>query len=183
MSLKYGILGLLAEQALHGYEVKHRFEELLGGTWEVNIGQVYTTLQRLERDDLIDTMGDRGDRGKLAYTLTEHGQTALDEWLTQPDDEPQQLREEIYLKLLLTTRLGNGNLPGLLARQRRAYLQKLKDLAELERRVRAEGRDDLVLLIRGAILHTEADLNWVDECAEEADHLRPRAHVKGVHGR
>ena len=53
MSLRFGILGLLAEKPLHGYEVKTRFESLLGGTWEVNIGQIYSTLQRLERDGLV----------------------------------------------------------------------------------------------------------------------------------
>src|ERR1700693_1440837 len=92
MSLKFGILGLLAEQPLHGYEVKTRFEEMLGGTWEVNIGQIYTTLQRLERDRLVEPAGERGERGKHAYTLTEHGQTALHDWLENPESEPQQLR-------------------------------------------------------------------------------------------
>ncbi|TMF78915.1 MAG: helix-turn-helix transcriptional regulator, partial [Chloroflexi bacterium] len=70
MSLRYGVLGLLAEEPLHGYEVKNRFEALLGGTWEVNIGQVYTTLQRLERDGLVRPLGRRGDRGKLLYELS-----------------------------------------------------------------------------------------------------------------
>jgi len=73
MSLRYGILGLLAEQPLHGYEVKTRYEALFGGTWELNIGQVYTTLQRLERDGLVDAVGERGDRGKQRYGLTECG--------------------------------------------------------------------------------------------------------------
>ncbi len=174
MSLKYGILGLLAEQPLHGYEVKHRFEDLMGRTWDVNIGQVYTTLQRLERDSLIDAVGDRGDRGKIAYALTQQGRDALDAWMACPDEEPQQLREDVYIKLLLTARLANGNLDGLLARQRRAYLQKLRGLAELERNARADGRQDLVLLIKGAILHTEADLKWIDVCADEARTIQER---------
>jgi len=170
MSLKFGILGLLAQQPLHGYEVKTRFEDLLGGTWEVNIGQIYTTLQRLERDGLIETVGDRGDRGKLAYRLTSTGQTSLQQWLESPEEEPQQLREEVYVKLLLTNRLANGNLGTLLARQRRAYLQRLRDLADLERKAQKEGRRDLVLLVKGAILHTEADLKWVELCEEGEDH-------------
>lgn len=170
MSLRFGILGLLAQQPLHGYEVKTRFEALLGGTWEVNIGQIYTTLQRLERDDLVAATGGRGDRGKQVYELTAPGRAALDAWLTHPEDNPQQLREEIYVKLLLATRLANGNLDALLTDQRRVYLRKLRSLDELERRARAEGRDDLALLVKGAILHTEADLKWVDACAEEIGH-------------
>src|SRR6202047_4744857 len=107
VSLKYGVLGLLAEEPLHGYEVKNRFEAMLGGTWEVNIGQVYTTLQRLERDGLVRPVGERGDRGKLVYQLSDRGREALDAWLGQPESGPQELREEIYVKLLLAARLAN----------------------------------------------------------------------------
>jgi DNA-binding PadR family transcriptional regulator len=166
MSLKFGILGLLAEQPLHAYSVKVRFEDLLGGSWEVNIGQVYTTLQRLERDQLVEPAEPRGDRGRLPYRLTEMGRMALEAWLAEPESEPQQLREEIYLKLLLAARVANGDLPALLARQRRVYLQRLKDLAVLELQASVLGRDDLVLLYKGALLHTEADLKWVDACAQ-----------------
>src|SRR4029077_21118956 len=105
MSLKYGVMGLLAEESLHGYEVKNRFEAMLGGTWEVNIGQVYTTLQRLERDGLVRPVGSRGDRGKLLYELSAEGQKALEHWLVEPDSGSQQLHEEIYVKLLLPTRI------------------------------------------------------------------------------
>jgi DNA-binding PadR family transcriptional regulator len=167
MSLKFGILGLLAEQPLHAYSVKARFEDLLGGSWEVNIGQVSATLQRLERDGLVEAAEARGDRGRLPYRLTDTGRKALDAWLAEPEEEPQQLREEIYLKLLLASRVANGRLPALLARQRRVYLQRLKDLAVSEQNARSQGRDDLVLLYKGAILHTEADLKWVDVCVQE----------------
>jgi DNA-binding PadR family transcriptional regulator len=166
MSLKFGILGLLAEQPLHAYAVKARFEDLLGGSWEVNIGQVYTTLQRLERDGLVEPAEPRGDRGRLPYRLTEVGSKALATWLAEPESEPQQLREEIYLKLLLAARVADGDLPTLLARQRRVYLQRLKDLAAVEEQARSQGRDDLALLYQGALLHTEADLKWVDACAQ-----------------
>src|SRR6266699_6779082 len=167
VSLKYGVLGLLAEEPLHGYEVKNRFEAMLGGTWEVNIGQVYTTLQRLERDGLVQPVGERGDRGKLLYRPSAEGQKALAEWLAQPDSGPQQLHEDIYVKLLLATRIANGDLQPMLARQKRAYLQRLRDLNRLEERARRDGRTDLARLVRGALLHTEADLKWMDELSSE----------------
>jgi len=167
VSLKYGILGLLAEQPLHGYEVKSRFEELLGGTWEVNIGQVYATFQRLERDDLIEAVGGRGDRGKLVYQLTEPGRRSLEEWLETPEAEPQQLREEVYVKLLLGNRIGNGSLGRLLSSQRSIHLQRLEDLAELVDRASSENQRGVALMLRGAILHTEAALKWLDESIED----------------
>jgi DNA-binding PadR family transcriptional regulator len=169
MSLKFGILGLLSREPLHGYEVKQRFEELLGGTWEVNIGQVYTTFQRLERDHLIQPQGSRGDRGKLSYTITDAGRQAFEQWLGQPPEHPQQLREDIYVKLLLAGRLANGRLDHILNGQRRVCLQRLHDLGELEARARREGRTDLALMVAGAILHTEADLKWIDVCAEQLE--------------
>src|SRR4030081_3291392 len=98
VSLKYGVLGLLKGEPLHGYEVKNRFEAMLGGTWEVNIGQSYTRFQRLARDGLVRPVGARGDRGKLVYELSSEGQKALDDWLAQPDSGPQQLHEDIYVK-------------------------------------------------------------------------------------
>src|SRR5437588_5443982 len=167
LSLKYGLMGLLAEEPLHGYEVKNRFEAMLGGTWEVNIGQIYTTLQRLERDGLVRPVGPRGDRGKLLYDRSPDGHKALDQWLAEPDSGPQQLHEDIYVKLLLATRIANGDLEQLLARQKRAYLQRLRDLNRLEERARRDGRIDLARLVRGALLHTEADLNWMDELSSE----------------
>jgi len=167
LSLKFGVLGLLKEQSLHGYGVKNRFEAMLGGTWEVNVGQIYTTLQRLERDGLVRPVGPRGDRGKLLYELSPEGQKALDQWLGQPDSGPQQLHEDIYVKLLLATRIANGDLQGMLARQKRTYLQRLRDLNRLEERARRDGRIDLARLVRGALLHAEADLKWMDELSSE----------------
>jgi DNA-binding PadR family transcriptional regulator len=167
VALKYGVLGLLSREPLHGYEVKNRFEAMLGGTWEVNIGQIYTTLQRLERDGLVRPVGGRGDRGKLLYELSPEGRKSLEEWLATPDSGPQQLHEDIYVKLLLATRIANGDLQPMLARQKRAYLQRLRDLNRLEERARREGRLDLARLVRGALLHTEADLKWIDELSSE----------------
>ena len=105
MSFKFGVLGLMASDSLHGYEVKARFEALLGGTTDINIGQVYSTLQRLERDGLIAAVGARGDRGRQTYGLTDAGHRALATWLDEPANSPQQLRDEIFLKLLLSERL------------------------------------------------------------------------------
>jgi DNA-binding PadR family transcriptional regulator len=167
MSLKFGVLGLLGEQPLHGYQVKQRFEDLLGGTWEVNIGQVYQTLQRLERDGFVEASGDRGERGRQAYRLTEAGRQAFDEWLGDPEQQPQVLREEVYIKLALLGRHADGRLELLLDQQRRVYLQRLRDLADQERSARSAGRSELALLFKGAQLHTEADLKWLDACAEE----------------
>src|SRR5438270_12568872 len=147
--------------------MEDRYESMLGGTWEVNIGQVYTTLRRLERDGLVHPAGPRGDRGKQTYELSSKGREVLDHWLAEPDSGPQSLHEDIYVKLLLATRIANGDLQPLLARQQRAYLQRLRVLNRLAERARRDGRIDLARLVRGALLHTEADLKWIDELSSE----------------
>src|SRR5205809_3670997 len=153
MSLRYGVLGLLAEDPLDGYEVKNRFEALLGGTWEVNIGQVYTTLQRLERDGLVRPLGRRGDRGKLLYELSASGREALDAWLAEPDLGPQRPHEAIYVKLLLAARLANGDLAPLLARQKRAYLQLHRHMNPHAARANRDGRNDTARTARDDMHH------------------------------
>lgn len=167
MSLRFGILGLLAEEPLHGYEVKQRFEDMFGGAWELNIGSVYQALQRLERDGLVEPVGERGDRGRLSYQATAAGISAFQEWLDDPSWQPQLLRDEVYVKLLLLAREGNGKLNRLLQRQRHLYLQRLRDLAEQEKDARKDPRPHLALLYLAGRLHIEADLKWLDACVEE----------------
>jgi DNA-binding PadR family transcriptional regulator len=168
MSLRFGLLGLLAADSLHGYEIKQRFEEMLGGTWDLNIGSVYQVLQRLERDGLVEPVGDRGDRGKQLYRATRAGDAALAEWVEGVDDGPLLLRDEIYIKVALGARKNqNGAMKRLLTRQRHAYLQRLRDLADSEKAARARGRIELALLFKGGRLHTEADLKWLEACMEE----------------
>src|SRR5437764_15431138 len=96
MSLRFGVLGLLAEEPLHGYEVKTRFEEMLGGTWKVNIGSVYQVLQRLERDGLVEATGDRGDRGRQAYRATMARISGPKVRLEDPDWAPTLVPEVFY---------------------------------------------------------------------------------------
>jgi DNA-binding PadR family transcriptional regulator len=174
MSLRFGVLGLLADEPLHGYQIKQRFEELLGGTWDLNIGSVYQVLQRLERDGLVGAVGERGDRGRQAYRATDAGVSALQEWLEESESQPQLLREEVYIKLLLLARHSDGRVDELLDRQRGAYLQRLRDLADQERAARERGREELALLFKGGQLHTEADLKWLDVCVEEIRRRRRR---------
>ena len=58
MSVRQGILALLAEEPTHCYHLRQRFEERTGGTWPLNIGQAYTTVQRLVRDGLVELVPD-----------------------------------------------------------------------------------------------------------------------------
>jgi DNA-binding PadR family transcriptional regulator len=166
MSIRYGILGALTEESLHGYEIKRRVETLLGGSWDINIGQVYATLQRLERDGLVEPVGERCGRRKLTYQSTEAGRRRLMQWLTEPETEPHHVHEALFVKLLLLPRYASSQVDTLIARQRRVYAQRLCDLDALARQARQAGRDDVASLLKGAILHTNTDIAWMDTLLE-----------------
>ena len=72
MSVRHGLLALLERGARYGYQLRAEFEEATGGTWPLNIGQVYTTLSRLERDGLVRALPE-SDGGQRPYEITDDG--------------------------------------------------------------------------------------------------------------
>jgi DNA-binding PadR family transcriptional regulator len=164
--VRHAVLALLADQPAHGYEIKRGLEERFGSVVApLNAGQVYTTLQRLQRDELVadDAVAQSGRPDKRVYRLTDAGRQALEEWLGVPS-APTRLRDDFFMKLVFAQSLGLADPAVLIARQREAYL---RSLGELER-VLADGGADgtTALVVEGAALHLEADLKWLDRCEE-----------------
>ncbi|MCJ7533697.1 MAG: PadR family transcriptional regulator [Anaerolineales bacterium] len=166
--LPHALIGLLARQPLHGYDLKNRLEQALGGNWEINFGQIYTTLGRLERDGLITPGAEVEDgRGKKTYEITDLGRRELETWLAKPVEKGGSLRDEFLVKLIVRHLAGYGDTLAIIAKQRQAYLQQLRELTALATRK----KDDpfVSLLIEGAILHLQADLRWLDLCDEQLE--------------
>ena len=80
MSVRHAVLALLSEGPKYGLQLRHEFEERTGEVWPINVGQIYTTLQRLERDGMVE-VGSEDDGPQKTYRLTAEGATELDEWL------------------------------------------------------------------------------------------------------
>ena len=100
MSVRYGLLALLAEAPTHGYQLKTAFERRTGGSWALNIGQVYTTLQRLERDGLVtEAASSGGDRRD--YRIGRPDGTQLEAWFSSPVVPEGPSRDELTIKVLL----------------------------------------------------------------------------------
>ncbi len=163
--LPYALLGLLAERPQHGYDLKKAFEAMLAGTWQVNIGQIYSTLARLERDGLVVSRKQPQELlpDRKVYTLTEKGRQALQEWLAQPLLPPARLKVDFFLKLLLARRSGLADICALIWRQRQRLMQSIAELTPLLQRPRD---DEHRLLAEGLLYHLEADLKWLDRCEE-----------------
>lgn len=160
MSFRYGLLALLAEESRHGYELKTAFERRTGGEWAINIGQVYTTLQRLERDGLVQPTGSDGERND--YRITIAGRAQLDEWYATPVVLDGPPRDELMIKVLLAVAATDVDVTDLLQRQRRASIEQLQ--AYTRRKARAHPTDDLafLLMLDALIFRTEAEVRWLD---------------------
>jgi DNA-binding PadR family transcriptional regulator len=166
------LLALLARGPAHGYELKQDLEQLLGSAYpQPNVGQIYVTLNRLEKQGLIEgeAIAQSSRPNKKVYHLTESGQNELRTWFDKPEDEPR-VRDEFFMKLALAPQTGIADQIALINKQRRQYLNTMRDLSKL---TATEDRNNRIahLLIEGAMLHLQADLDWLERCQEELEDL------------
>ena len=126
MSVRHGLLALLMTAPKYGYQLRAEFEAAAGGTWPLNIGQVYTTLQRLERDGLVQAL-EATDDGQRPYEITGQGREELGRWLLTPLPREVQARSELALKVSLAASIG-ADVPTVLQVQRRATIELLQAL-------------------------------------------------------
>ena len=162
MSVAHSLLAMLAVEPSHGYRLKAEFERSTGGTWPLNIGQVYTTLARLERDGLIEPA--RGEDEQKAWRLTTAGRHALDVWYAEPVVDEPPARDELAIKVLIAAATGGDDVLAILQRQREATLERLQRLTR--QKLKADPRLDLpwLLVLEALVLAADAELRWLDRC-------------------
>ena len=169
MAMRYGLLTLLADLPTHGYELKTALERVTGGSWAINIGQVYSTLQRLERDGLVapvvaDAASETpGARDRTDYRITPLGRAELDGWFATPSMPDAAPRDELTAKVLLAVAARDVDVRDLLQRQRTASLSLLQ--AYTRRKAAADPGDlPLLMMLDALIFRAEADVRWLDAC-------------------
>jgi DNA-binding PadR family transcriptional regulator len=174
MAVREGLLALLREGPRHGYQLKTAFEAATGGVWPLNVGQVYTTLDRLERDGMVQTQpvgpagaADSGDGGQAAqrtYSLTPAGEAELRAWWDAVAAEGPPPRDELMLKVLMAVDAGHDEALWVVTHQRTVLLTHLQRVRR--ERTAADGRSDLAarLVTEALIARAEADLRWLDTC-------------------
>ncbi|WP_096186418.1 PadR family transcriptional regulator [Evansella halocellulosilytica] len=160
MSVKHSLLALLYEKPRHGYELKTGFEELVQGMWPLNAGQVYTTLDRLERDKLVESPGhDQKDR-KL-YTITQSGKEELWNWLEKPVGR-SLLKDEFYFKYLCASHVDYEEKQNMIRQQKQTMMKDILHLTQLKKQMNQSGNHTMKMLAEGALLHLEADIKWLE---------------------
>lgn len=177
MAVREGLLALLDEGPRYGYQLKTEFEAATGGVWPLNVGQVYTTLDRLERDGLVEVRGGaEGAQSQKTYAITTDGVAALGAWWEAvPSDEPPP-RDELMLKVLMAIERGDDHALKVVTNQRTVLLSLLQ-AKRRERRVMSDDSFASKLVTDALILRAEADLRWLDSCEEQ---LQTRLRAGGT---
>lgn len=185
MSVRNAILGLLAQQPRHGYELRAAFEALVGGgeIWEVKPAQIYTTLARLEESGFVFREGVEQDGGpeKRIYSLTPSGREELAEWFVT-GVAGEHHRDEFFVKLMLSLYDGEVNPYGVVRAQRKRLYQDLHALTTRRNGINARNELAQIFLLDKSIMHLEADLRWLDLLEARLDDIRrqplPQPQVK-----
>lgn len=195
MSIRQAMLALLEQGPKYGYQLRAEFEERTGATWPLNVGQVYSTLSRLERDGLVavdhggadDDRADSaaqaveangsGERGQVSYCITDRGRAEVGQWFSTPVGREQPPRDELAIKLALAVTVPGIDVGALIQAQRTATMTALQDYTRLKRTGRAAdpaAPADLAwgLVLESLVFDTEAELRWLDHCET---HLRRAA--------
>lgn len=161
MSIRHGLLALLERGPMYGYQLRAAFETSTGGAWRLNIGQVYTTLARLERDGMVRPLP-ANDAGQRPYGITETGRAEVSTWFATPVTRATRPRDELAIKLALALTNPGLDRRRLLAAQRAATMGELREL----RQARLQVADDPArrLALDALMFHAEAEIRWLDHC-------------------
>lgn len=161
MAIRGALLHLLSAGPAHGYQLKGDFEAATGGIWSLNVGQVYTTLERMARDGAVVETGD-GEGKQRSWAITEEGRHELAEWLASTPVDGPPPRDELLAKVLLALSGDPAGAVAVIDTQRSALLTQLQIGRRAQRSV-----SGLDAIARDALLsRVEADLAWLDRCEE-----------------
>lgn len=162
MSVRMALLTLVADGPRYGYQLRGEFEERTGGTWALNVGQVYTTLSRLTRDGLVAVDATTGGEDTRTYVATPAGRAAVAGWFATPVPRGEVApREELAMKLALALATPGVDIRAVVQRQRVETLTALQQLtrAKLAIPVDAVAR---LLLLESQLFAVEAEARWLD---------------------
>ncbi|MFJ8661347.1 PadR family transcriptional regulator [Streptomyces sp. NPDC093795] len=172
MSIRHGLLALLERGPRYGSQLRTEFESRTGSTWPLNVGQVYTTLSRLERDGMV-AQGGEDAAGHALYAITDSGRAELRTWFENPVDRTSPARDELAIKLAMAVGAPGVDIRAVIQSQRRHTVKAMQDYTRLKAQAlvavessAARERDDVawLLVLEQLIFQTEAEARWLDHC-------------------
>jgi DNA-binding PadR family transcriptional regulator len=179
MSVRQALLAMLAEQPRHGYQLRQEFESRTGGSWPLNIGQVYTTLTRLQRDGLVREVG-RQDDGSVVHELTEAGRDEALRWWKTPVHRDAPARDELAIKLAIAVTSPGVDAAAVIQRQRAESLRALQEYTRTAAR-RPDPADPRAvaagLVLDHQVFAADAEVRWLDHVEQR---LRSRQDARSA---
>jgi len=161
VSVRHALLALLSEGPKYGLQLRQEFEAGTGELWPLNVGQVYTTLQRLERAGLVES-GDAGDAGpQKAFRITDVGRAELDEWLRTPPDLTSPPRDELVIKVLVAMRLSRVDVHDLVQLHRHQLVELMQEYTRLKEDA-ADDEISLALVVDAELFRLDSVVRWLD---------------------
>jgi DNA-binding PadR family transcriptional regulator len=162
MSVRHALLALLSEGPKYGLRLREEFEAGTGEVWPLNIGQVYTTLQRLERDGLIESDGDdERDSPQKRFKITAEGEDELAAWLRTPPDMSSPPRDELVIKVLVALRVPGTDVREVIQAHRRYLVELMQQWTRIKEA--DAGRDlALGLAVDAELFRLDAVVRWLD---------------------
>jgi DNA-binding PadR family transcriptional regulator len=188
MSIRHALLALLSEGPKYGLQLGQEFEAGTGDVWPLNTGQVYTTLQRLERDGFVES-DDSADEGpQKGFRITDSGRRELHEWLRTPADGSSPPRDELVIKVLVALRMPGVDVSDLVQAHRRHVIEAMHQYTRLKEDA-ADDEIGLLLVADAEIYRLDAVVRWLDAAdsrikrlpdapALPASPMRPRPRVR-----
>ncbi len=161
MSVRHALLALLSEGPKYGLQLREEFEARTGEVWPLNVGQVYTTLQRLERDGLVESDGSEDDGPQKGFRITAEGEAELAGWLRTPPDLASPPRDELVMKVLVAMRVPGTNVHDVIQVHRR-YLVELMQQWTRIKEDEADFDLSLGLVVDAELFRLDAVIRWLD---------------------
>lgn len=161
MSVRHALLALLTEGPKFGLRLQQEFESRTGEVWPLNVGQVYTTLQRLERDGLVVSDDDGGEGPHKDFRITAEGHRELEEWLQTPPDTDIPPRHELVIKVLVALRVPGVDIHQVIQAHRRHLVEMMQRYTHVKAEA-AEHDLGLALVVDAELFRLEGTVRWLD---------------------
>jgi DNA-binding PadR family transcriptional regulator len=164
MSVRQSLLAILDQGPCYGYQLRAEFDRRTGSTWPLNVGQIYNTLDRLERDGLVEK-GDVDEHGHVYWQITDAGAAEARDWLASPVQRGKGTRDELAIKLAVAATLPGIDVSAIIRTQRRTSLSQLQELDRAKYAgANPDGPEELAwsLVVDSMIFAAEAEVRWLD---------------------
>jgi DNA-binding PadR family transcriptional regulator len=160
VSVPHALLALLSEGPKYGLRLQNEFESRTGEVWPLNVGQVYTTLQRLERDGLVEA-DEESERSQKRYRITPSGVRELADWLRTPPGLVPPPRDELVIKVLVALQVPGIDVHEILQVHRRHAVEVMQRYTQVKATA-AEDDVPLALVVDAELFRLEGIVRWLD---------------------